>query len=690
MAIEQLKRATLLVPIHQGKSITNELYRLSILHLVDISTQLPSVQSTLHKLAISPKEAEERLQKLELLLSILKPLSTTKRPFIEDFFPLPIQVTERELEKLLTSFPVEQYYEECKAIESQRRALEASLRDTEQEALTLKDLLGLPWPVEGLQRAKKVRLKLALFPRIYWKALTQDPRAGELLAWQEIPQNQGTGDREQGTGYYEFRNPQSAIRNPKYVRVLLAFLPQEEEEVIRLLNSYHYQEIALPVFPGRVEDRLKELEAERKSILERQETLKRRLVELTPLIPRLETLLGYWEGQRDRSLQETSLTRSKRLMFIGGYIRKKDVPLLETMLREKFPQALGFYRDPQPGEEVPVSLALSRPFRPARLLVNMFGLPNYFTFDPTPFIVLNFFLFFGLCFGDAIYGLALMGLSYWLLRRLETNPTARDFFSLFFYAGISTTIFGALTGSWAGDLYKPEYLGEGNPLLRLKESLCLLDPLSDILQALVYALALGVINQFYAISLRMYKDYRMGRPLDALLDGGLWLLFLPGIIILACSIFFPVPPGLMKVARVLLMVGGAGLVLTQGRREKGLVPKFLTGLVSLYGIMGTYGCTSFVGDIISYSRLLALGLTTTIIGMSFNIVAELVGSAGTVFFVLALILGHTLNFFISIIGAFVHPARLIFLEFFGRFYEGGGHRFRPYGFQSSKIQLLRT
>src|SRR3990167_3299041 len=295
MAIEQLKRATLLVPIHQGKPLTNELYRLRLLHLVDISTQLPSVQSNLRKLAIPSKEAEERLQKLELLLSILKPLSTTKRPFIEDFFPLPIQVTERELEELLTSFPVEQHYEECKAIESQRRALEASLRDTEQEALTLKDLSGLPWPVGGLQRAKKVRLKLALFPRIYWKALTQGPRARELLAWQEIPQNQGTG-------HYEFKNPQSAIRNPKYVRVLLAFLPQEEEEAIRLLNSYHYQEIALPVFlgafSGRVEDRLKELEAERKSILERQEALKRRLVELTPLIPQLETLLGYWEGQR--------------------------------------------------------------------------------------------------------------------------------------------------------------------------------------------------------------------------------------------------------------------------------------------------------------------------------------------------------------------------------------------------------
>jgi V/A-type H+-transporting ATPase subunit I len=105
--------------------------------------------------------------------------------------------------------------------------------------------------------------------------------------------------------------------------------------------------------------------------------------------------------------------------------------------------------------------------------------------------------------------------------------------------------------------------------------------------------------------------------------------------------------------------------------------------------MGTYGCTSFVGDIISYSRLLALGLTTTIIGMAFNIIAGLVGSAGTVFFVITVIVGHALNFFISVLGSFVHPARLIFLEFFGRFYEAGGLRFRPYGFQSSRIQLLR-
>jgi V/A-type H+-transporting ATPase subunit I len=703
MAIERLKRVALLVPIHKSKPITEEVYRLGTLHLTDVSAQFPSARTHLRRLSVTPKEAEERLQRLEFLLSVLKPFRTTKRSFIENFFPLPIQVKGYELEGLLASFPVERFYEECRGIESQRRALEGTLRDIEEEGQALKGLGGLPWAIGELRRIKRVKLRLAWFSRVYWKGLTSDPKARELLAWQEIPQGQGTGDRGQGsevrgqgtedrgqgTEHYESKNPQSAIHNPKFARVLLASLPQEEEEIIRLLNLYGYQEITLPGFSGSVEDRLKELEAQRKSILEQLEALKGRLLELATLVPKLEVLAGYWECQREKLLQESTFHRSKRLMFIGGYVREKDVSTLEAMLQDKFPEAWGFYRDPQPGEEVPVSLALSRPFRPAKFLVDMFGLPNYFTFDPTPFIVFNFFLFFGLCFGDAIYGLALMGLSYWYMRRLEANPTARDFFSLFFYAGISTTIFGVLTGGWAGDLYKPEYLGEDNFLLRLKESLCLIDPLSDILLALGCALAVGVVNQFYALFLKMYKEYRMGRPLDGLMDGGLWILFLPGIIIFACSIFYPMPHGLMRTARVLLIVGAVGLVLTQGRREKGLVAKFLTGLVSLYGIMGTYGCTSFIGDIISYSRLLALGLTTTIIGMAFNIIAGLVGQAGTVFFVLTLIFGHTLNFFISIVGAFVHPARLIFLEFFGRFYEGGGLRFKPYGFQSSRIRLLR-
>ncbi|HLG29132.1 MAG TPA: hypothetical protein VI387_02880, partial [Candidatus Brocadiales bacterium] len=119
----------------------------------------------------------------------------------------------------------------------------------------------------------------------------------------------------------------------------------------------------------------------------------------------------------------------------------------------------------------------------------------------------------------------------------------------------------------------------------------------------------------------------------------------------------------------------------------------ITGMVSLYGILGTYGCTSFIGDILSYSRLLALGLTTSIVAMSFNIIANIMREVpfiGVILFVAILIAGHLFNFMMSIIGSFVHPARLIFLEFFGRFYQAGATRFRPFGFDNEKVQLLRV
>ncbi len=140
----------------------------------------------------------------------------------------------------------------------------------------------------------------------------------------------------------------------------------------------------------------------------------------------------------------------------------------------------------------------------------------------------------------------------------------------------------------------------------------------------------------------------------------------------------------------MLAAGALGLVLTQGRHEESIVARFLVGGVSLYGIMGTYGATSFIGDALSYSRLLALGLTTSIVGMSFNILADLtsdVPGVGVVLFAVLAILGHTFNFFISIIGAFVHSARLILLEFFGRFYEAGGVRYEPFGFRSERIEV---
>ena len=303
-------------------------------------------------------------------------------------------------------------------------------------------------------------------------------------------------------------------------------------------------------------------------------------------------------------------------------------------------------------------------------------------------------LFFGFCFGDAIYGVAILVAAGLIARRVRNYPNLYDFFRLIAWGGASSMVVGAITGAWMADLFSPErgFFPEGSFPVRLREFFLVesIEPLSQPVRALLVALALGIANQFYGIILRIYREARRRDYVAAVCDGGLWLLFLPGLLLVIAGGFAPLPAGLIRAGKVLLAVGAVGLVLTQGRREKGLLAKALTGVVSLYGILGTYGTTSFIGDTLSYSRLLALGLTTTIVGMSFNIVASLfkgVPIAGVVLVGLVLLAGHSFNILISILGAFVHSGRLVFVEFFGRFYEVGGKAFRALG-TSERVRIV--
>jgi V/A-type H+-transporting ATPase subunit I len=309
----------------------------------------------------------------------------------------------------------------------------------------------------------------------------------------------------------------------------------------------------------------------------------------------------------------------------------------------------------------------------------MFGVPDYFSFDPTPYLAVSFLIFFGFCFGDVIYGAMLCLVAGYLAWKARWYEGLNDFCMLFFYCGVTTMVVGVLTGSWASDL--PRYFGEGNLWERLKDRTTLVDPLGRPMLVLLVAIALGVINQFFGIVLKGYGALRKGDIAGAIFDSGLWLIALPGFLIVLSMLFFPaLPRSVFKAGLIMLGLGGLGLVLTQGRNERGIVAKAATGAVSLYGILGSYGCISFFGDVLSYSRLLALGLTTVIVGMSFNLMAGLVRGvpwAGVLLFILVLIIGHAFNFAVSILGSFIHPARLIFLEFFSRFYQGGGLRFRP-------------
>jgi len=662
MAIDRLKKVTLLAPRSTRDALVERLHSLSLVHITDARGRYPDLPSP-----ADPAEARERLEsdikKLRLITEVLGPFYERPKRFMETFTPLPMEVEPSEVDEALRSFDVEGVYLQCREIQEGLRKAERKATEARDELASLQPFLSAGLEPSEITKPRRVVFTFGSVSTERWDAL--GPHAAEILSWQTM------------------------LRREKTSLVLVAYLRSDAEEAEGILREVGFSPIPLPRLELSVKQRAAELEGEIRDAEREKETFISKARELSPKFRPAQIVLAHMEDELNKLLVQTRFIETKRICVVEGFVREADARKFSRALESEFPGVSIIYSDPGPQDDVPVSITLPAFFRPAQLLVNMFGLPNYFTFDPTPFITLTFLTFFGLCFGDVLYGLMLIAFSWYMMRRYSTFDSLREFFALFLYAGIFTVVIGALTGAWAGDIYK--YLGEDNPVLRLRNALMIIDPLDKPIAMLLFVIGLGVLNQFYGIILRMYREIRLGNYLNAIFDGAFWLILLPGFIIVIAPMFVQVPPGLLRAGKVMAIVGAAGLVLTQGRHEKSLFAKAITGVISLYGILGTYGCTGFIGDVLSYSRLLALGLTTTIVGMAFNIIASLAGAipaAGPVFFALIFAVGHTMNFAVSILGAFVHPARLIFLEHFNRYYEGGAAKFQPFGFSSERIQIV--
>ena len=670
MTIERVKKATFLVPRKETNRLLNRFHALSAVHIEDAAKVLaPPDDAKLVKETFSAEKADTNLKKLDVMKSTFSLFILQKKGFIDSFAPVPIQLTHSELAEITSKFDIDLLYQECANISEQYRSLQGHIEQLKVEKQGLLEFAAMPFSINTALGLQKVTVAYGFFRGKDWAEFSGDGEAKELLAWDMV----------------------RAAK--KETRVLIAFLNGDADAARELLRKHGFVEIALPRLPGEVADRISEADED---VFENQEQIdgfRKRVLELAKDSRRIEIMIGHWESEKAKCDAHGYVLNSHRMAMITGWVRVKDVPRLEKVLDSEFPEASVVYEDPQPGvDNPPVSLSLGRFSKPAQTLVNLFGLPDYYSFDPTPWMIFSYLLFFSYCFGDGIYGLMLIALSYLLARKYRTQARQNKFFMLFLYAGVGTFIFGALTGSWGGDLYS--YLGEGNILQRVRDVFYVpaLDPLESPINMLLLALAIGIANQFYGIILRMYKMFRKRKPLDALFDGGLWLIFLPGLILLVCRMLNPdMPAWFDPLGGVLAVAGAAGLVATQGRNEKGFAAKAITGVVSLYGVLGTYGTASFLGDVLSYSRLLALGLTTSVVAMAFNIIAGLMKEipyVGIFIFILLVAMGHTYNFFVSILTSFVHSARLVFLEFFNRFFEGGAREFKPLSFNSDRVELI--
>ena len=208
------------------------------------------------------------------------------------------------------------------------------------------------------------------------------------------------------------------------------------------------------------------------------------------------------------------------------------------------------------------------------------------------------------------------------------------------------------------------------------------NPVNEPMTLLVFSLILGAIHLFTGMGLKAYLLIKNGHTIDAVCDIFLWYVLLIGLVLFGVG--GSIAPALASVGKVMSIVGVVGILLTGGRNKKG-IGKITGGLGSLYGI------TSYLSDVLSYSRLLALGLATGVVAQVINTLGSLAGGGviGAVVMIAAFLIGHTFNMAINVLGSFVHSSRLQYVEFFGKFFDGGGTPFRPFERKTKYVDIIK-
>lgn len=684
MAIDRMKRVTFLTPVKASQRLLKSLHSLGVCEVTDVVSHYPEFKEVFKRPEVVTEECDTNLQKVQTVLNLLDVFCPVVKGFIQGLAPVPLLITKEELDYALHKFDLENVYQEAQELDTEYRKIERNISNIENQISEFLPLEDLSFRIDLFRKPKRIKLLFGKILFANYQLLGKDKFITENCAVELLY-----------PGMYYRKNAENfekPVYGPKdFVFIMVACLPDKLSDVQSKLKGFAFEEVTLPNINGTVRDHIRELKADLATLRVQMQEISSKVQKLSVNRRVVEVLKAFWENRKKMALTRTLAVEGKWVQVLSGYVRERDLSKLQETLRSEMPEVSIFVDDPQAGEDVPVSITLPPLVKPVQLLVNMYGLPPYDFFDPSPYLMWGFYLFFGICFGDVAYGLILLLASLYLMKRTKPYEGVYNFSKLLFFASIPTIICGFLFGSFFGDLYKPEYLGENNIIQKLMEATTILNPVDQPVYLLLFALFVGILNQFYGIGLKMYGMIKRGDKAGAIMDGLLWLILLPGFILLVSGMFVTPPLWLTYMGWALFGIGAVGLILTQGRDQKNPIARFIMGMISLYGIVGSYGITSFIGDTMSYCRLLALGLTTSIVAMSFNMIANLlkpIPYVGFLIFIAALIVGHLFNFLISVMGAFVHSMRLILVEFFGRFYEGGGKPFEPLGFDSESAILV--
>lgn len=657
MAVSQMQRVQIYTHSSHQASLINDLQDLEIIHINNINDQsesaseVPEVpaESELKDIIRSMQNDLSRLQTTITYLADFK----EKKGLLGGLMGGRITLSSQEYSDIVNKADQSQWRnicDECQALAEQTTRLSSRENRLYADKENLLQWYNLDAPVEALRDTDKTIIRIGSIPISVYGEFLSDASSSEAdIAVETVKQT----------------------RNE--VNLVVIFLKENEQKASALLSRYGFSVASLPLTSGTVSDQLVLIDEELLEISKQREVIAEKSSQLAIHRPDLMTIYDHLKEALRREEIRESFINTEHTFMVDGWVRKRDVKELEDKLSEKYDELAIVVSDPLESDEPPVVLENRSLASPFQMITRLYGLPPYRKTDPSPLLAPFFALSLGICLSDVGYGILVILIAYFISRKLKSY---RDLFNIMIISGSMGIVMGAITGGWFG------ISSEKLPSFLL--SIRLIDPIKNQMPFMGLVIAIGFIQVWFGYFVKMRLYIKDRDWVGAFLEQLPWMLvmiLIPVAVLLSMIEATSVFKASLAVIVLCLLI----LVAFAGRANKNPAARIAAGLFELYGkVSGT------LGDILSYMRLFALGLSSGILAGVMNTIAGIMwgNPVGKVLAFGLLVGGHIFNLLMSCLGGFIHTTRLQFVEFFTKFYESGGEEFRPFRKEYNYITVV--
>jgi V/A-type H+-transporting ATPase subunit I len=657
MAVAQMKKVDIYAHAYLRDRLIEALHDQGKLHIDNLHQMVSEESPGLSQEEVpDTRELTVRISKAAFMDQFMDKHEAAKPGFIQSLFKEKFEVTSEEYYSIEGDLDFDVIYEECETLDAELFRVRERLKRIEELREELRHWVALTVPLKEMAptlAAEVVLGKVAL-------------RRVDDLRYA----------LEEATPLVHFSEISRDVLN---ARVMVIYHHQAAEGVEEILSAFDFNPVELMEVDRPPTEELNALAEEEEKLLSEQEGLLDRAQEVSVKRPQVVLCHEYLVNQRNKRVIISDFAHTEAAFAIEGWIKASDEDEVRELVTSLSDEVEVEAFDPGSEERPPTTTVQPKRRKPFWLLTRLYGYPDYREYDATLPMAPFFVVFFGMCLGDFGYGIALVLICWLMRKKLVVSPKIQDFLILLMYTGVSAAFFGILGGSYFGIDY--EWL----PAVFQKTAIIL--PYSESGEGNPYiflglALGLGVLQLVVGYIVELVDNARNGRVKDAIFDQATILGMMSGIGIAAVGFILEIT-ALVWVGVVLFIVSALLMAAMGGRESETVLGKLINGLFLLYSTL-----TGLVGDILSYVRLFALGLATVLVAAVVNLIAQQVLGIpflGYILVIVILIGGHSFNLGMSFLGAFVHPLRLQYVEFFSKFYDNGAKPYDPFRVFSKKL-----